>query len=185
MAAELLTAPAGVASGAETSAELGHPDQPVFTYGYSYEPPPKGRLARLVDRLPRWAAPAGLTLLLSGGVGYTLLMQPTTTSASDIPTCAVKLFTGFDCPGCGGTRAAWYLLHGDIPAAAHHHALMVFATPFLAYLFVSWALGRLTNRTILPKFRLSNGAMIGFLIAWLVFSVVRNLPWAPFDWLFI
>ena len=34
--------------------------------------------------------------------------------AFDSPTCLVKMTTGFDCPGCGGTRAFWYLLHGDV-----------------------------------------------------------------------
>ncbi len=167
-------------------APAAHPEQPAAGgYQYSYVAPPKGRLARLAERMPRWAAPLGLTTLLSGGVAYTLLMQPTATSATSVPTCVMKLFTGFDCPGCGGTRAAWYLLHGDIPAAAHHHALMVFAAPFLAYMYVSWTLNRLANRTVLPVLRLSSGTLIGFLVAWLVFSVARNLPWAPFDWLFV
>ena len=63
--------------------------------------------------------------------------------------------------------------------------MLVFATPFLAYMYVSWTLDRLANRQVLPVLRLSSGAMIGFLAAWVVFSVVRNLPWAPFDWLFV
>jgi hypothetical protein len=170
---------------AEQAAAGGH-DLPVHGgYQYSYVAPPKGRIARLVERTPRWVSPLGLTALLSGGVAYTLLMRPTATSATAAPTCVMKLFTGFDCPGCGGTRAAWSLLHGDVPAAAHHHAMMVFATPFLVYMYVSWTLNRLANRKVLPTMRLSNGALIGFLVAWLVFSVARNLPWAPFDWLFV
>ena len=169
----------------EQPATGGHELPPPGGYQYHYVAPPKGRFARLVERTPRWVAPLGLTALLSGGVAYTLLMRPTSAGATDAPTCVMKLFTGFDCPGCGGTRAAWYLLHGDIPAAAHHHALVVFATPFLAYLYVSWTLNRLANRKVLPTLRISNGAMIGFLVAWLVFSVARNLPWAPFDWLFV
>jgi hypothetical protein len=169
----------------EQPAAGGHEVPPQGGYQYHYVAPPKGRLARLAERTPRWVSPLGLTALLSGGVAYTLLMRPTATSATAAPTCVMKLFTGFDCPGCGGTRAAWYLLHGDIPAAAHHHAMMVFATPFLVYLYVSWTVNRLANRKVLPTMRLSNGALIGFLVAWLVFSVARNLPWAPFDWLFV
>jgi hypothetical protein len=168
------------------AAQLLAAEQPApVGYQYTYVAPPKGRIARLVDRIPRWASPLGLTALVSGGVAYTLLMRPTSAGATDVPTCVMKLFTGFDCPGCGGTRAAWYLLHGDIPAAAHHHAMLVFAAPFLAYMYVSWTLNRLANRQVLPVLRLSSGAMIGFLVAWLMFSVVRNLPWAPFDWLFV
>ena len=36
-------------------------------YQYSYVAPPKGRIAKLVDRMPRWVSPLGLTTLLSGG----------------------------------------------------------------------------------------------------------------------
>ncbi|WP_433216492.1 DUF2752 domain-containing protein [Dactylosporangium sp. CS-047395] len=155
---------------------------PVYQYAYQ---PPKGRFQRLIERLPAWAGPAGVGALISGGVAYTLLMKPTTAGASDPPTCLVKLLTGFDCPGCGGTRAAWYLLHGDIPAAAHHHAPLVFAAPFLAYLYVAWTVNRLNLPFKLPMLRISNGALIGFLVAWLAFSILRNLPWAPFTYFFV
>ncbi|MEV6931312.1 DUF2752 domain-containing protein [Dactylosporangium sp. NPDC051485] len=157
---------------------------PVYQY-YQYPARQPGRFARLAARLPRWAAPAGVAALISGGVAYTLLMKPTSAGASDQPTCIVKLLTGFDCPGCGGTRASWYLLHGDIPAAAHHHAPLVFAAPFLAYLYVAWTVNRLNLPFKLPMLRISNGALIGFLVAWLAFSVLRNLPWAPFTYFFV
>jgi hypothetical protein len=32
-------------------------------------------------------------------------------------TCILKRVTGIPCPFCGGTRAAWALLHGDIIGA--------------------------------------------------------------------
>ncbi|WP_433084411.1 DUF2752 domain-containing protein [Dactylosporangium sp. CA-052675] len=169
--------------------ELGAPTTPTSVslppvYHYAYQPP-KGRFQRLIERLPAWAGPAGVGALISGGVAYTLLMKPTSAGASDPPTCLVKLLTGFDCPGCGGTRAAWYMLHGDIPAAAHHHAMLVFAAPFLAYLYVAWTVNKLNLRFKLPMLRISNGALIGFLVAWLVFSILRNLPWAPFTYFFV
>ncbi|MGI5178268.1 DUF2752 domain-containing protein [Dactylosporangium sp. CA-152071] len=182
MAAHLL--PGGSAADVVQPGAGGH-EVPPYGYQYAYVTPPKGRLARLAERTPRWVSPLGLTALVSGGVAYTLLMRPTQAGATDAPTCVMKLFTGFDCPGCGGTRAAWYLLHGDIPAAAHHHAMLVFAAPFLAYMYASWTINRLANRKVLPMMQLSSGTLIGFLVAWLIFSVVRNLPWAPFDWLFV
>jgi hypothetical protein len=159
--------------------------QPPVYHQYVYYQPPKGRFARFIDRLPAWAGPAGLGTLIGGGVAYTLLMKPTSAGATDAPTCLVKLLTGFDCPGCGGTRAAWYLLHGDIPAAAHHHAPLVFAAPFLAYLYVAWTVNRLNLPFKLPMLKISNGSLIGFLVAWLAFSILRNLPWAPFTYFFV
>ena len=37
----------------------------------------------------------------------------------------------------------------------------------------------------LPAFRPSPRAISVFLGVWLAFSVLRNLPWAPFTWLYV
>ncbi|MGI5244642.1 DUF2752 domain-containing protein [Dactylosporangium sp. CA-139066] len=176
-----LSAPLPGVLGEEAAEQSSQLPPPVYHYAYA----PPGRFARFLSRLPAWAGPAGVGALISGGVAYTLLMKPTSAGAADTPTCLVKLLTGFDCPGCGGTRAAWYLLHGDIPAAAHHHAPLVFAAPFLAYLYVAWTVNRLNLPFKLPVLRISNGALIGFLGVWLVFSILRNLPWAPFTYFYV
>ena len=108
-----------------------------------------------------------------------LVTHPTEADAGDPPTCLLKYTTGFICPGCGGTRAAWYLLHGDLPAAARHHALFVFAVPFLLYMYVAWAGKRLFGWR-LPQLTLSPKVIGIFIAVWGVWSVLRNLPWAPF-----
>jgi hypothetical protein len=150
--------------------------------------PQPDRLTRFVQnvwaRSPVWAAPAAVLTCMAGAVGYTLISNPTGAGADSVPTCLVKYTTGFDCPGCGGTRAAWFLLHGDLPAAARHHLLFVFAVPFLLYLYVAWA-GRAMFGWRLPPLQLSPGVIGGFLAAWGIFSVLRNLPWAPFAIFFV
>ncbi|MFF5179147.1 DUF2752 domain-containing protein [Micromonospora sp. NPDC000316] len=151
--------------------------------GYGYPAPEPDRLTRFVLRLyersPRWAVPLAAVGCVAAGMGYALLSNPTHADPDAAPTCLLKLTTGLDCPGCGGTRALWYLLHGDVPAAARHHFLFVFAVPFLAYLFVAWA-GNQAFGWRLPELRISSKVIGGFLAAWLAFSVLRNLPWAPF-----
>ena len=131
-----------------------------------------------------WAAPLAVLMCFSTGVAYTLAAHPTEIPATANPTCLVKLTTGFDCPGCGGTRAFWYLLHGDIPAAARSHMLAVFATPFLVYLYVAWAVN-LVFKKKLPALRFSPRTISAFLAVWGVFTILRNLPWAPFTWFFV
>ncbi|ABP53854.1 DUF2752 domain-containing protein [Salinispora tropica] len=154
----------------------------------AYPVPQPDRLTRFVLRLqersPRWAVPLAALGCVGAGIGYTLLFDPTRSAPDAAPTCLLKLTTGLDCPGCGGTRALWYLLHADLPAAARHHVLLVFALPFLAYLFVTWA-GRQAFGWRLPELRISNKLIGVFLAAWLAFSVVRNLPWAPFTALYV
>ena len=134
--------------------------------------------------LPGWAGPAAALMCIAGALGYTQITDPTSANAGDPPSCLVKLTTGFDCPGCGGTRAAWYLMHGDLGAAARHHLLFVFAVPFMLYAYVAWAANKAFGRK-LPQLSISPKAIAWFLAAWGVFTILRNLPWAPFIWLYV
>jgi hypothetical protein len=155
-----------------------------YPYPYAAASPPRSRSAllldRVVQRMPAWVAPAAVTGLIGAAVGFTLWVRPTTSPS----TCLLHIFTGLDCPGCGGTRAAWYLLHGDILAAFRHHAMFVIAVPFLLYLHVSWTLRR-AFRVRVPQLKISATAMLVFMLVWLVFSIARNLPWAPFTWFYV
>jgi hypothetical protein len=157
---------------------------PVPPEWLSYYPQPEpDRVTRFVERVwhrsPLWVAPVALLACMSAAAGYTLATDPAAADAGSEPTCLLKYTTGFICPGCGGTRAAWYLLHGDIPAAARHHAIFTFAVPFLLYMYVAWAGQRLFNWK-LPQLTLSPRVMVVFVSIWGVWSVLRNLPWAPF-----
>ena len=146
------------------------------------------RASRFLHRLwfgsPVWVAPAAMLACMGAALAYTEVTHPTVADAGAAPSCLLKYTTGFVCPGCGGTRAAWYLLHGDVPAAARHHALFVFAVPFLLYLYVAWA-GRRVFGWRLPELRLSGLTLAIFMGVWGVWSVLRNLPWAPFDWFMV
>jgi hypothetical protein len=141
-------------------------------------------MLRLWSRSPRWSAPLLMLVCFAGGVTYAIALNPTTSGAFDSPTCLIKMTTGFDCPGCGGTRAFWYLLHGDLPAAARSHLLAVFAAPFLVYMYIAWTVNQVT-RVKMPYLRVSPKVISMFLAAWVVFTVARNLPWAPFTWLYV
>jgi hypothetical protein len=162
--------------------EVGVQPPPVF-------PPPRpDRLGsffdRVVHRSPVWVAPAALLTCMAGAVGFTLAFDPTDSAAGDPPSCLLKYTTGFICPGCGGTRAAWYLLHADLPAAARHHLVFVFAVPFLLWMYVAWA-GRRVFGWRIPQLDLSPRTLGVFLGVWGLWSVARNLPWEPFTWFFV
>ena len=156
---------------------------PVPPEWYAYAAPRPDPVTRFVQRVwtksPIWAAPVAMLACMSGAIGYTLATHPAGAGAGDAPTCLLKYTTGFVCPGCGGTRAAWYLLHGDIPAAARHHAIFTFAVPFLLYMYVAWA-GRRLFHWNLPQLTIGPRTMMAFVAVWGVWSVLRNLPWAPF-----
>jgi hypothetical protein len=155
-------------------------------YTYVYAEPDKvtAFFARVGRRTPRWVAPVGLAACCAAASAYVLWTNPTDGGASAVPTCLVRLTTGFDCPGCGGTRALWYLLHGDLAAAAQHHMIAVFAAPFLIYAYIAWTAGAVFGRQ-LPKLHLSFRGLGILLGVWAVFTVLRNLPFEPFSWFYV
>lgn len=134
---------------------------------------------------PAWVAPAALLTCFAGAATLVVATDPT----DDVgpTTCAFKLVTGFDCPGCGGTRAFFYLLHGNIPEAARNHAIALFAAPFLVWMYLTWAGRRMFPklRDKVPQFKITAVHATWFLIAWAAFWVVRNLPFAPFTALYV
>jgi hypothetical protein len=153
----------------------------------TYTPPPPGRftgfMMRMAARQPTWLAPVAILVCFGGAAAYVLSREPVD-SAGDVTTCLLKLTTGFDCPGCGGTRAFYYLVQGNIPAAARHHLVFVFAVPFLVYAYAVWA-GNRVFRWRLPQLRPGPLAFVVFLITLGAYTVLRNLPWAPFTWFYV
>lgn len=163
------------------------PSAPPHAYPVTYVAPPPGRFAsfllRLWARSPGWLAPAAILVCFGGAVAYVLGREPID-GAADETTCLLKFTTGYDCPGCGGTRAFFFLIQGNLPAAARHHLVFVFAVPFLVYLYLAWAGNRVFGWR-LPQLRLSP-RVIGLVLGSVaVFSVLRNLPWEPFTWFYV
>jgi hypothetical protein len=158
---------------------------PVYT-GPVYAPPSKLSLfiLRAYERTPRWVAPAAIAACFLGAASYVWISNPTDAGAADPPGCLVKLTTGLDCPGCGGTRAFYFLMHGNLPEAVRHHAMAVFAAPFLVWLYVAWAVKQVSGRSV-PMPRISAKTVSLFLAAWALFMVVRNIPVAPFTSLYV
>lgn len=69
--------------------------------------------------------------------------------------CLFHLLTGLYCPGCGGTRAVWYLLHGQILKSLQYHPLVLYgALVVAAELAAYWiAEGRGRVRDVSASFR--------------------------------
>jgi hypothetical protein len=92
------------------------------------------------------------------------------------PRCFLKMFTGLDCPGCGGLRATHQLLHGHVREAFVLNPLFVIALPF-ALLFAARALWeKITRRKGARLMRPSTGVWLAAVVV-IAFGVLRNLPW--------
>jgi len=91
------------------------------------------------------------------------------------PQCLFHRFTGWNCPGCGATRAAHELLRGHWAAAFHDNALFLVLLCVVAWLGVRKCLQ--PERIIIVQ----PGALWVLLAVTVSFGVVRNLP--GFEWL--
>jgi hypothetical protein len=119
---------------------------------------------------------------LALGAGAVLLVDPTDGGA--IP-CPLHALTGIDCPGCGATRATWFLLHGDLGDALRANLLLVPVGLWLA----GWWLHAMTPARTPWLARITvpigqRAPRVRYVLAALVvvFAVARNLP-GPDAWL--
>lgn len=93
--------------------------------------------------------------------------------------CYFYQLTGFYCVGCGGSRAVFALLHGNLALALHYNALIVLSLPFLGYFLLALFLKAIFVRDILPLPKLPAWGWLCLALASAVFTVVRNLPFLP------
>ncbi|MGH3736305.1 MAG: DUF2752 domain-containing protein [Micromonosporaceae bacterium] len=136
-------------------------------------------------RWPRRLTPLSILPVAAAAIAYILAFNPTDKVTDPTGPCAWHMLFGIDGPGCGGTRMAWYLLHGDLIEAARHHLVAFIAVPFVVYAYIQW-LANWTFGIKLPVFRPSLRLVIGYIVAFLLYStVLRNLPFPPFDWFYV
>ena len=92
-----------------------------------------------------------------------------------MPKCPFKLLTGLQCPGCGGQRAVYALLHGHFSEALRYNYFLVYAGPY-ALLFVvqRWLLdgrakewlGNIIENKYFVRF---------YIVSFIAWMVVRNI----------
>lgn len=125
--------------------------------------------------------PLAVAGLFAAAVTWVLTHNPTDAIADPGGGCVWTALTGTQGPTCGGTRMVWYLLHGDLVQAARHHPPALLAVPFLGYAWLRWFARGAGRR--LPVIPYPRWLLLAYAASWLIFTVVRNLPWPPFTWL--
>ena len=87
--------------------------------------------------------------------------------------CPLHAVTGLWCPGCGMTRAAYKLVHGDIAGSLGTNLFLPIAIVLVgALLLDSWSRSRRSAGGVLAKVPI--GAWVSLVGAFVVFGVLRN-----------
>lgn len=133
--------------------------------------------------LPAWAGPLAVAAAALACCTAVSLANPTQ-PGNVLPQCPFKALTGWDCPGCGSTRMLYAVLHGDLAGGARYNAVALILTPALIWAWLASSLPRLGGPR-LPAWRPSGRSIWVGLAIVLLFTVARNLPWAPFAALYV
>ena len=93
------------------------------------------------------------------------------------PGCPSQSLLGVDCPGCGGMRGTYDLLHGDLAGMVDDNILLVLAIPLAVVAFAVWAYRSWTGRkppVDIARQTRQTRMWVWVLIGVLVFGVIRN-----------
>lgn len=116
---------------------------------------------------------------MAGALGFVLLRFVWPSWPVMMPGCTVRQVTGLYCPGCGGTRCASLLMHGDIPGALAMNPVVVILAS-LAGGLILFAIYREWKGHPHPLPQLPSWLAWSVTILVIGFGLVRNLPWWPF-----
>ncbi|MFI0238173.1 DUF2752 domain-containing protein [Streptomyces sp. NPDC016845] len=123
---------------------------------------------------PRAPALAPLAVLTAGAAGAAYLYGTNPHEPGHwLPGCPLRALTGLLCPGCGGTRMAYDVLHGHFATAWHDNALLLAASPFVLLLLGRWLYEGLRGRRWRPA--PSPRTQLALLSAAAVWTVLRNV----------
>jgi len=89
------------------------------------------------------------------------------------PRCPFYAATHLLCPGCGGTRALYQLLHLHFFEALRLNALVTLAAPLLVAWFIFWYYSIMRYGRA-PRIKIGTGALAGLYVVVLLFVVLRN-----------
>ena len=90
------------------------------------------------------------------------------------PICLFHKLTGWNCPGCGGTRSLYALLHGNFALALTDNALLVFLLPAMALRGAWFGMKKMLGQPVGQFF--PTKCLWPVLAVAVVFTVLRNLP---------
>ncbi|MDE6367498.1 MAG: DUF2752 domain-containing protein [Muribaculaceae bacterium] len=115
--------------------------------------------------------PLLMAAIAMAGVLYVVYAFDPMGGGFPFPQCVFKSLTGWNCPGCGATRALHALLHGEPAAAWRANPAVFFAVPLAALALIADRRGAYKLRRVL----FAPGAIAVLIAAILAWTLLRNL----------
>lgn len=88
--------------------------------------------------------------------------------------CLFHTFTGYYCPGCGGTRAVYMLLHMHPVKAFCYHPLVFYGAAVYLWFMISHTVEKLSRRRIRIGMRARDGWLWAALVILAVNVIVKD-----------
>lgn len=93
-----------------------------------------------------------------------------------MPKCLFKLFTGYDCPSCGGQRALYAFFHLDFKRAFLYNPFVFIISPYLIALLYCCFFSSRLSMSLRPI--VSNSYVIAvYVILYIAWWAFRNTIW--------
>ena len=92
-----------------------------------------------------------------------------------LPKCPILLLTGFQCPSCGGQRAFYQLVHGNLIEAFMYNPFLIISIPYAVLLIlVTWFIPK--HKCIrLRKFCYHKATVFTYIALMLIWWILRNI----------
>ena len=113
----------------------------------------------------------GVAGVLLVGLGVLYSFSPT--EHTFYPRCPFFALTHLLCPGCGGTRAVYQLLHLHIQEALRYNALITVLFPLACAGFIFWYYSTVRYGRS-PRLQLPRSVVVCLYVVFLLFAVLRN-----------
>jgi hypothetical protein len=89
------------------------------------------------------------------------------------PRCPFYAVTHMLCPGCGGTRALYEMLHLNLPGALHYNALVTVLIP-LVLAWLAWCCYQVLRYDRFPTIPWPRTIALSLSVVSILFAVIRD-----------
>jgi len=119
-------------------------------------------------------------MLVLGIVLAFLFFYVNPSNVNFFPKCPLYVTTGIYCPGCGSQRATHQLLHLNILGVLQQNILYLFGVLLIGYHLIVTSLNLFFKKHIYNYLYHPKTPII-ILIIVIVFWILRNIPYYPFN----